>query len=54
MQKSMFLSSSAVCSSVSIHLRPCKPENVLEAQLSKTAVVEHGTSTASKYSCIAK
>lgn len=51
----MFLSS-AVRSSLSINLLPCKPENVLEAHLSETTVGEHGTvsCTASKYSCVAK
>ncbi|KAJ7410371.1 hypothetical protein BTVI_53443 [Pitangus sulphuratus] len=41
---------------LSIHLKTCEPENVLEAQLSKTTVVEHGTvsRTAFECSCIAK
>lgn len=39
-----------------IHHQPREPENVLEAQLNKTAVVEHGTvpCTALECSCVAK
>lgn len=39
-----------------IHAQPCEPENVLEAQLNKTTVVEHGTvpCTALECSSVAK